>query len=93
MAKGDDIQERLVALAARVITFCNGLPKTTAGSHVANQLLRSGTFPAPNYVEARGAECDRDFVQKLRIVLKELNETDVWLQIIVRTHMGSAEMI
>ena len=93
MAKGDDIQERLVALAASVITFCNALPKTTAGSHVANQLLRSGTSPAPNYAEARGAESDRDFVHKLRIVLKELNETDVWLQIIVRTDMASAEMI
>ncbi len=71
LAKGDDIQERLVVLAARVVTFCNGLPRSTAGSHLANQLMRSGTSPAPNYAEARGAESDRDFVHKLRVVVKE----------------------
>jgi four helix bundle protein len=93
MAKGDDIQERVVALAASVVTFCNDLPKGTAGSHLANQLLRSGTSPAPNYAEARGAESDRDFVHKLRVVLKELNETEVWLQILIRTKLVSAESI
>jgi four helix bundle protein len=66
MAKGDDIQERMVALAANVVVFCRDLPKVPAGSHLANQLLRSGTSPAPNYAEARGAESDRDFVHKLR---------------------------
>ena len=91
MAKGDDIQERLIALAACVVTFCNALPRSTAGSHLANQLLRSGTSPAPNYAEARGAESDRDFVHKLRVVLKELNETEVWLQILIRTQLVSSK--
>jgi four helix bundle protein len=50
--------------------------------HIASQLLRSGTAPAPNYAEARGAESDRDFVHKLKVVLKELNESLVWLSII-----------
>jgi four helix bundle protein len=93
MAKGDDIQERLVALAANVVSFCNDLPKSTAGSHLANQLLRSGTSPAPNYAEARGAESDRDFVHKLRVVLKELNETEVWLQVLVRANIVSRDAI
>ena len=93
MAKGDDTQERLVALAASVVTFCNDLPKGAAGSHLANQLLRSGTSPVPNYAEARGAESDRDFVHKLRVVLKELNETEVWLQVLVRTRIVAREAI
>jgi four helix bundle protein len=93
MAKGDDIQERMVVLAATIVRFCNDLPRSTAGSHLANQLLRSGTSPAPNYAEARGAESDRDFVHKLRVVLKELNETEVWLQILIRTQLVSAESI
>jgi four helix bundle protein len=93
MAKGDEIQERLVALAAGVVALCNALPKGTAGSHLANQLLRSGTSPAPNYAEARGAESDRDFAHKLRIVLKELNETEVWFQILIRTQLVSSESI
>ena len=93
MAKGDDIQERLVALAANVVLFCKDLPKVPAGSHLANQLLRSGTSPAPNYAEARGAESDRDFVHKLRVVLKELNETEVWLQVLVRADLVPRDSI
>jgi four helix bundle protein len=93
MAKEDDIQERLIALAASVVTFCNGIPTNPASSHLANQLLRSGTSPASNYAEARGAESDRDFVHKLRVVLKELNETEVWLQIIIRTQVASPESV
>lgn len=48
---------------------------------MAGQALRSGTSPAPNYGEARGAESVADFVHKLRIVLKELNETAIWLRL------------
>jgi four helix bundle protein len=49
--------------------------------------LRSGTSPAPNYGEARGAESHADFVHKLRIVLKELNETSIWLRVIDRSQL------
>ena len=82
MAKGDDIQERLVRLAVTLIQICDRLPETRAAGHIASQLLRSGTSPAPNYAEARGAESDKDFVHKLKVVLKELNESLVWLSII-----------
>ena len=80
-------------LVASVVTFCHVIPKGIAGRHLANQLLRSGTSPAPNYAEARGAESDRDFLHKLRVVLKELNETEVWLQIIIRTQVASPESV
>ena len=53
--------------------------------------MRSGTAAAANYGEARGAESRSDFVHKLRIVLKELNETDVWLQLILESSWLSAE--
>jgi four helix bundle protein len=82
MAKGDDLQERLVRFAVTVIAVCDSLPNTRTGSHIASQLLRSGTSAAPNYAEARGAESDRDFVHKLKVVLKELNESGVWLRTI-----------
>lgn len=75
MAKGDDIEERLVSFAVRVIKLCDSLPQTRAGSHIAGQLLRSGTSPAANYAEARNAESVNDFIHKLKICLKELNET------------------
>jgi len=82
MAKGDDIQARLVALAVALVRICDKLPDTRTGGQIASQFLRSGTSPAPNYAEARGAESDRDFVHKLKVVLKELNESLVWLSII-----------
>lgn len=87
MAKGDDLEERLINCAVRIIKVCNHLPDTPAGRHVSGQLLRSGTSPAPNYGEARGAESRRDFVHKLGVVLKELNESKVWLVIIARSDM------
>ena len=45
-------------------------------------MLRSGTAAAPNYGEARAAESRADFIHKLRIALKELNETAVWLRVV-----------
>ena len=44
-----------------------------------------------NYAEARSAESSKDFVHKLRIVAKELNETKVWLEIIKKSNMQTAE--
>src|SRR5881396_3274380 len=59
------------------------IDKTFQGRHVANQILRSGTAGAPNYAEARGAESRADFIHKMRIVQKELNETAVWIRSIL----------
>jgi four helix bundle protein len=63
------------------------MPQTPAGRHVAGQLLRSGTSPAPNYAEARGAESTKDFIHKLKIAFKELNESNVWLEVSKRSQL------
>ncbi len=73
--------------AVDVMKLVNHMPRNRAGGHIAKQVLRSGTSPAPNYAEARGAESRNDFVHKLKVVLKELNETHIWLQIIQRTNL------
>jgi four helix bundle protein len=91
MAKGDDIRERLIDFAVNIIQLTTKLPKSPDGKHVAGQLLRSGTSPAPNYAEARSAESSNDFIHKLKIALKELNETAVWLEIIIRSKMVTLE--
>ncbi len=89
MSKGENIEERLVEFAVRIIHVCDSLPNKPAARHIRGQLLRSGTSPAPNYGEARGAESRNDFIHKLKIVLKELNETRIWLKIIIRAKMLS----
>ena len=89
----DELEERLIDFAVRIIRLSARLPRTPAGKHVAGQILRSGTSPAPNYGEARGAESRADFVHKIRIVLKELNETSIWLRIIERSQMLPASKL
>ncbi len=82
MARGDELEERLIAFGVRVIRLCRTLPRDVAGNHIGAQLLRSGTAPAAHYGEARGAESTRDFIHKLKIALKELNESRIWLTMI-----------
>jgi four helix bundle protein len=90
MAKGDDIQERLIQFAARIVKTCDSLPKSLAGRHVAGQLLRCGTAPASHHGEARSAESSADFIHKLKIAVKELNESEAWLRIMITSEMMSA---
>ena len=92
-AAADAFQERLVQFAVKIIDLVTCLPKTTAGRHIAGQVLRSGTSPAPNYAEARGAESRADFVHKLRIAVKELNETAIWLLIILKSGMAPEALV
>ena len=89
----DDIEERFIEFASRIIQFSTELPKTPAGRHMAMQILRSGTSGAPNYAEARGAESSADFIHKLKIVQKELNETAVWLRILSKSVAIKDEII
>jgi four helix bundle protein len=89
----DQLEERLINFAVRIIKLSGCLPRTPAGKHIAGQILRSGTSPAPNYGEARGAESRADFVHKSRIVLKELNETSIWLRIIERSRLLKSELL
>ena len=89
-----DLEERLVNFAVSIIDIIEVLPSTRAGNHIAGQLVRSGTSPAPNYGEAQSAESRKDFVHKMKIALKELRETRVWLQIILRkSFMESANKV
>ena len=92
-SRADELEERLIDFAVRIIKLSSKLPRTPAGKHVAGQILRAGTSPAPNYGEARGAESPADFVHKLRVVLKELNETSVWLRIIERSGLLPRESL
>ncbi|MGH9874714.1 MAG: four helix bundle protein [Pyrinomonadaceae bacterium] len=93
LSQADELEERLIDFAVRIVKLAANLPRTPAGRHIAGQIMRSGTSPAPNYGEARGAESHADFVHKLRIVLKELNETSIWLRIIGRSELLRGDLI
>ena len=80
-----DLEDRLIEFAVRIIRLVDSLQKTKAGKHIAGQILRCGTSPAPNYGEAQGAESSADFVHKMKMCLKELRETKVWLLMIIKS--------
>ena len=82
------LEERLIEFAVGIVGVVESLPSTKAGNHIAGQLVRSGTSPAPNYGEARAAESRRDFIHKMKIALKELRESLIWLEIIARMRLG-----
>ncbi len=74
-----DLEDRLIDFAVRIVRTAESLPKTKVGNHIAGQLIRCGTSPAPNYGEAQSAESRSDFIHKMKVCLKELRETRVWL--------------
>ena len=45
---------------------------------IANQLLKSGSIGA-NIKEAQSAESKADFIHKVKIAMKEADETEFWL--------------
>ena len=46
---------------------------------IAKQIIRSGTSIGANIKEAQNAESKADFIHKLKISLKEADETEYWL--------------
>jgi four helix bundle protein len=79
-----DLEDRLLEFASAIIDLSESLPDTRAGSHIAGQILRSGTSPYPNHGEAEAAESREDFIHKMKICLKELRETRRWARLIKR---------
>lgn len=79
-----EIENRLIDFASRIIDLVEALPKNMAARHLGNQLLRSGTSPALNYGEAQSAESRNDFIHKMKICQKELRETLICIKLIAR---------
>ena len=78
--KAQELHQRLINFGARISRVAKLLPRTDEGRYLSQQLMRSGLSAAANYAEARAAESRADFIHKLRIVLKELNESKSWLE-------------
>ena len=91
--EGDDIESRLVDFAVSIVNLSDHMPNQRSANHIVGQLLRSGTAPAALYAEARGAESPRDFQHKLKVCFKELNESRVWLKIVIKSKMVNPEKL
>ena len=82
-----DLEERLINFSVLILKISESMPKTRTGNHLSGQLVRSGTSASLNYGEAQAGESRKDFIHKIKIVLKELRETLVCLKIIYRAKL------
>jgi four helix bundle protein len=78
-----DLRARTKECALRVIRLFRALPRRDAVADVlGKQLLRSATSVAGHYREACRAKSDLDFISKLEGAQQELDESDLWLELL-----------
>jgi four helix bundle protein len=83
----EELKERFRKFSLQIIQMVNHMPNTIAGNAIARQIVRSGTSPAANYRAACLAKSDKDFLNKLKMVEEEIDETQHWLSIIMDSGM------
>jgi four helix bundle protein len=81
--KPEDLKPRTNRYALRIIKMFSALPKTEVAKVLGRQVLRSGTSVGANYREGCRARSSAEFVSKVGDSLKELEETEYWLELLV----------
>ena len=72
------IVDLTLEFSLKIIAYCETLEEKRKYV-IARQLLRSGTSIGANVREAQNAESKKDFIHKLKIAIKEADETEYWL--------------
>ncbi len=80
----NELKERTMDFAVRILKMVDALPKTTAGRTVGGQIARSSTSVAANYRAALRAKSDAHFINKITIVLEEADESGFWIELAER---------
>lgn len=88
-----DLSERLEDFAASIIILYDSNTLSVAGEYLVKQLIRSSCSSALNYGEVLGAGTDKDKINKLRICLKELRESQPNLNIQTKANLFSEEKV
>ena len=83
--------EKSFKFAVSIVNAVRVIKERTREWELCNQLLRSGTSIGSNIAEANYAQSDKDFLSKLKIALKEANETKYWLRLMRATEMINDE--
>jgi len=89
----EELKNRLKVFAVRVVKLVDKLPNTSAGRAIGNQIVRSGTSPAANYRAACLGKSDKDFLNKLKMVEEELDETLYWIELLGDTALIKSELL
>ena len=88
-----DLENRLINFSTFIIEISEKISKTYAGIVLAKQIVRSGTSVSLNYGEAQSAESRKDFIHKLKIILKELRETMVSLKLLYKSNLTDKNVL
>ena len=78
-----DLEERTASFAIRVRDFCLKLPGNLPNIEYVPQLIRAGSSPGANYIEANDAIGDKDFRMKIKICRRESKESGYWLRLAI----------
>jgi four helix bundle protein len=92
MSKERDLRKRTLQFAVEISDFCEVLPQTFKGRHVAGQLFRAGTGVAANYRSACRGRSKPDFISKIGVVIEEADESDFWLEFSVASRLIKPEL-
>jgi four helix bundle protein len=82
-----DLRTRTSDFALQIVKLYSSLPKSTEAQVLGKQILRSGTSVGANYREGSRAKSDADIINKFETVLQELDETDYWLDLLVKSNI------
>ena len=83
--KENIIMRKSFAFAVRIINLHKYLTTGKSEFIISKQICKSGTSIGANIAEAQRAQSTADFVSKMKIALKEANETQYWLQLLRET--------
>lgn len=88
-----DLRTRTSDFALKIIRLYVSLPKTTEAQVIGKQFLRSGTSIGAHYREGYRAKSDADIVNKFETALQELDETDYWLDLLIKANITPAQKV
>ncbi len=91
MERDYDLKGRTQAFSLRVIAMFVRLPKTEVPRVLGKQVLRSGTSVGANYREADEARSKPEFIAKMGDSLRELSETEYWLELLIESQTVKLE--
>ena len=89
----EEMQDRTKTYANRIVKLCAALPNGWIAQTLGKQLLRCGTSVGANYRAVCRAKSNADFINKLRIVEEECDESLFWMEMLVDNNLVKPERI
>lgn len=87
MKKDNAVRDKSFAFALRVVRMSRWLQTERREFVLSKQVMRSGTAIGALVREAQQAESRADFIHKMAIALKEAQETEYWLELLVQSDL------